>query len=147
MEEWTPIAGWLGWYEVSSMGRVRSVARWVPMMTRWGTLTLRRVASRILTAHTWGAPYPGVVLVCGDRRARRMVHQLVAEAFIPNPQGFDQVNHLDADTRNACVGNLEWCDQSHNLKHAYATGRRPVGKEHHFANLARDEQGRCVARG
>jgi hypothetical protein len=145
-ELWASIAGYEGRYEISSFGRVKSVARIVasaihPGGSKW-------TKGRILKTHTWGAQYPGVVLVAADgSRRRRMVHRLVAEAFVPNPAGFGQINHMDADTFNARAENLEWCDQAANVKHAYHLGNRPTGAEHHFATLPRDSAGHCVARG
>ena len=53
-----------------------------------------------------------------------LVHRLVAEAWIPNPDNLDFVNHKDGDKKNNNVENLEWCNRSHNLQHAYDTGLR-----------------------
>ena len=50
------------------------------------------------------------------------IHRLVAMHFIPNPNNLPQVNHIDGNTENNNVSNLEWCDNSHNQKHAYALG-------------------------
>ena len=51
-----------------------------------------------------------------------LVHRLVAFKFIDNPDNLPLINHKDGDTLNNCVDNLEWCDHSGNLKHAYDTG-------------------------
>lgn len=147
-EVWAAIAGYEGRYEVSSHGRVRSVERYVPMTQRNGLMGRKLLRQKILRLHTWGAKYPGIVLAdAGGTRARCMVHRLVAEAFIPNPAGLPQVNHIDADTRNARVQNLEWCDQSHNVAHSYRIGNRRTGSGHHFSRLGRDQSGRCIAGG
>ena len=60
------------------------------------------------------------------KRAYRMIHRLLAEAFIynPNSEKYNQVNHKDGDKSNWSLDNLEWCDQSYNMKHAYANNLR-----------------------
>lgn len=59
---------------------------------------------------------------------RTSIHQLVAEAFIPNPNGLTEINHIDTNKQNNHVSNLEWTDHSGNMKHAYAHGinREPL---------------------
>lgn len=58
------------------------------------------------------------------------VHRLVAKHFIQNKNNLPQVNHIDGDTFNNCVSNLEWCDNSHNQKHAYANGLKRADGKH-----------------
>ena len=63
------------------------------------------------------------VTLCVNRcRRTHSVHRLVAMTFIPNPSGLPQVNHIDGNKQNNRVENLEWCDQSANVQHAYTTG-------------------------
>lgn len=52
----------------------------------------------------------------------RLLHRLLAEVFIPNPNNLPCVNHKDGNKLNNNLNNLEWCSYSHNNKHAYETG-------------------------
>lgn len=145
IERWMPIVGFEYRYEVSDLGRVRSVARTVMQRFPSGGIHGRRIGSKVLALHTWGAKYPGVALLSDDgTKSRFMVHRLVAKTFIPNPLGFDVVNHLDSDTFNCRAINLEWCDTSGNVTHSYRTGKRTMGSKHHFSFMPRDAAGRVV---
>ena len=74
----------------------------------------------------------GYTIVSLNKKLKR-VHRLVAQAFLPNPEGKDMVNHKDGDTTNDCVDNLEWATSSENIKHRTqvlheSTKARPVEK-------------------
>lgn len=89
---------------------------------------LRNVKSkRVINGYTERNVYQRVKIEnkCLGRVVWTSIHQLVAEAFVPNPdpEKFTVVNHLDADRQNNSASNLEWTDQSGNMKHAYAHGR------------------------
>ena len=64
----------------------------------------------------------GYVSVIISGRKHKFLHRLIAEVFIPNPLNLPQVNHKSGDKKDCSVSNLEWCDQSHNIKHGFATG-------------------------
>lgn len=105
-EEWRPVVGFESLYEVSSLGNVRS-------------LPLKKLCKTGIVAG-----YPALPLTKDGRQYNRYVHRLVAEAFVPMVSGCPWVNHIDGNKRNSVASNLEWCDASHNGRHAYATGLR-----------------------
>lgn len=113
IEEWRKIVGYEGLYEVSSLGRVRSLDRYVK--TCYGSYRLHK--GKILSP---GIRPDGYLVVSLQYRMFR-VHRLVAQAFIPNPDNLPQVNHLDEDKSNNRVENLEWCDAKYNNN--YGTAR------------------------
>lgn len=107
MENWRPVRGYEGLYEISDKGRVRS-------LPRNGTV-LRK---RILKPHLLKSGYWQVELSMDNKMHGYRVHRLVAAAFIPNPENKLQVNHIDGDKENNCVENLEWVTRSENQLHA-----------------------------
>lgn len=76
---------------------------------------------------------------------RTSIHQLVAEAFIPNPNGYPEINHIDTNKQNNHVSNLEWTDHSGNMKHAYACGinRKPL-RDHSIATRKKVTNGEAT---
>lgn len=115
-EEWRPIQGYEGFYEVSNMGRVKSIRRTV----RANTCGTREVPERILSTPISSCGYALAVLCKNGIKKNALVHRLVASAFSPNPLNLPEVNHKDEDRTNNVVDNLEWCDQKYNVN--YGTG-------------------------
>lgn len=117
-EIWRDVAGYEGYYQVSTVGRVRSLDRIVmrannsPMLRKGVMLTPQKDRDGYLL----------VGLKRGGKEYKAKVHRLVAEAFIPNYDNKPIVNHLDGDKGNNAVNNLEWCTDRENSHHARATG-------------------------
>lgn len=103
VEEWKPITGLEGRYEVSSHGRVRNA-----------------INGKLLCPRFLPNGYARVHLPT-NRDA--YVHRLVADAFCDHPAGRDVVNHIDNDTKNNRADNIEWTTQRGNVHHAMKQGR------------------------
>lgn len=108
-EEWKPVVGYEGYYEVSNTGRVRSVDRCVMKGT-----AKKQLRGKEIVIHLSNHGYCYVDLYQNATRKRMTVHRLVAEAFIPRVAGMDIVNHKDEDPTNNNSSNLEWCTFSYN---------------------------------
>ena len=121
IEEWRPVVGYEGLYEVSNTGRVRSVDRYVK--TCYGSYRLHK--GKVLSP---GIRPDGYLVVSLQYRMFR-VHRLIAEAFLPNPDNLPQVNHKDEVKTNNCVGNLEWCDNYYNLMYGTGNDRRIISNQ------------------
>lgn len=116
-EEWRPIKGYEGLYEVSSFGRVKSLDRYVK--GRYGNYRLQK--GKLLNPGLSSNGYLQVDLCLNGKVKKYSVHRLVAQTFIPNSDGLPQINHKDEDKINNRVDNLEWCDSKYNL--SYGTAR------------------------
>ena len=109
-EQWKPIQEFNGEYEVSNLGRVRSMKRYCGMVGRIMPQTIQRTGYYAVTFHMNNKAY------C------RKVHRLVIEAFTPNPDSLPCINHIDGNKLNNHVSNLEWCTYQANMQHAVRTG-------------------------
>ena len=113
METWKSIEGYEGLYEVSDQGRVRSLDRMVELIDK-GTLCKSFRPGKILSSCLVGEGYYNVNLYKNGKGKHHLVHRLVANAFIPNPNILPEVNHKDETKTNNCIDNLEWCSSQYN---------------------------------
>lgn len=90
----------------------------------------RKWNDKVLTQSKQKNGYLTVGINIGDKYKRCYIHRLVAEAFLPNPNNYTDVNHKDYNKENNCVSNLEWCSRSNNLKHSYNYSNRDKNREH-----------------
>lgn len=107
-EIWKDIHGYEGMYQVSNLGRVKSIDRVVVKSDG----TLFRLKSRIMKPYSHTYMY--VRLTKDGKNRSYSIHRLVCEAFHPNPNNYPCVNHKDNNPLNNYVGNLEWCTYAYN---------------------------------
>jgi hypothetical protein len=115
MEIWKDIEGYEGKYQVSSCGRVKSL--------NYNKTGREQILEPIKFSN-------GYLLVCLYKNGKgkyKLIHRLVAEAFIPNPKNLPYVNHKDENKENNRVDNLEWCEQKYNLN--YGTRNERISKK------------------
>ena len=111
-EEWKPIRGYEGLYDISDQGQVRSYHN-----NKWGKANTPKIVAGRMGKH-----YKTAIL-CNEKGKRTFyIHRLVAEAFLPKPHGSDYVNHKNGNKLDNSVANLEWCTHTENMRHADATG-------------------------
>lgn len=108
-----PVVGYEGQYEVDNLGRVFSVDR-VKQVNDNGRIYDKPIAGRQMRQRLHSKGYKVVSLTHDGITKTCYVHRLVADAFIPNPNGFPMVNHRDEDKTNNFVENLEWCTALYN---------------------------------
>lgn len=114
-EEWRPVKGYEGFYEVSNNGNIRSIDRVVTKRGHAHCLTgkmKKQTEDRYGYLHVW---------LCRDRTERKhFVHRLVCEAFVGSLDGGLEVNHIDCNKKNNCACNLEPSTSLANSRHAVA---------------------------
>jgi hypothetical protein len=108
-EEWRDVVGYEGYYKVSSLGRIASLARYVKRKHRVGVDSNYTTKPHISkTFFSKKSPYERIVLYV-KRPDRRLVHRIVAEAFASNPNKYPEVDHINDNPRDNRACNLQWC--------------------------------------
>lgn len=114
-EIWKSIEGYEKSYEISSCGRIKSKDRKI--------IDGRNLKGKLLKGGSYPNGYRFMNLRKNGVNKSHLIHRLVAKAFIPNPNNYPVVNHLDGDKSNNKLENLEWCTQADNLYHAVKTNQ------------------------
>lgn len=112
-EEWKDIEGYEGLYQISNLGRVKSLKR--------NTKNQCKNAEVIKTQEIRNGYY-SVSLWKNGVGKHHLIHRLISQAFIPNPNNKPQINHIDGNKTNNHIENLEWVTESENARHAYNNG-------------------------
>ena len=126
IEIWKDISGYEGLYQVSNFGRVARLSHGVRKIRKFG-------ASR---------GYDVVGLCKNGKINGFLVHRLVAQAFIPNPQNLPCINHKDENKHNNTTSNLEWCDYVYNNN--YGTFKERISKTKSYDVLQWTTDGQFV---
>jgi hypothetical protein len=128
-ERWLPVVGFEGFFEVSDLGRVRSLPRLVKNGAR-----MMAIKGRVLRPSHLADGYPRMVLNVEGKQHAKLVHRLVAEAFHADTRNalHREVDHIDHDRSNARADNLRWVSHAHNL------ARRP-GKRTHSGKITGEQ--------
>ena len=105
----TTLNGYEGLYKINKQGKIISLPRY-------------RCRGKVKRATLINNGYLIVNLCKNNKSKNYLLHRLVAETFIPNPENKPDINHIDGNKKNNCVNNLEWCTKSENMQHAVKTG-------------------------
>lgn len=123
-EQWKPVEGYEGLYEISDHGRVKSVR-----------YPKQHVMTVCLTQNGYGK-----VTLSNKGKKSCSIHRTVAQMFIPNPYNNPEVNHIDGNKLNNQVSNLEWATSSENQKHAFDTGLQVSRKGEDGSSILTNDQ-------
>ncbi len=131
VEEWRPIEGFEGLYEVSDFGRIKSLERKFFNGKGW-----RKIDEHIMKVYKDKDGYELVRLKKNGCGMTLRVHRIVAQTFIPNQENKPKVDHIDGNTSNNAVWNLRWCTQKENLN--YPLAKQNISNAQKICSLKRN---------
>lgn len=106
-ELWRPVVGYENRYEVSNLGRIKSLPKYNRETTIFLHPTINKRTGRVSVML---AKAPGIY-------KRVSLHRIVAMAFVDNPEGHNEINHIDENPQNNRADNLEWCTRKYNMNY------------------------------
>lgn len=134
-EIWKDIPGYEGIYEVSNKGRIRSIDRIVVTKAGW---TQTKYGQVIKFGQPINSGYIKVDLHKNGKAKPFLVHRIVAEVFLENPNGCETVNHKDENKLNNSADNLEWCTQMYNNNYGTCKERGAETQRREFLQMDMD---------
>ncbi|MBN2661602.1 MAG: HNH endonuclease [Tannerellaceae bacterium] len=123
-EIWKDVAGYEGLYQVSNLGRVKSIPRKVTNGTGGEFFTKPKIMNR----HKDTSGYHAIALCKNSKMKKTKLHRIIAKAFIPNPDNKPQVDHINGIRTDNRLSNLRWVTPSENNKNGYRNGNKKVFK-------------------
>lgn len=112
IEIWKDVLGYEGYYQISNLGNIRGIDR--KAKSKISRTGFRIVKGKIISTHINKYGYLSVRLRKNGLTKAFTIHRLVAIAFIPNPNNYPSINHIDENKLNNTVSNLEWCTVRYN---------------------------------
>ena len=135
-EVWKDIKDYEGLYQVSNLGRIKSLSRF--HYTGWGKNKGYIKKEKILTQTLLSIGYY-IVTLCKNGESKKMfVHRLVAQAFLDNLNNFPCINHKDENKLNNNVNNLEWCSIKYNVNYGNCITKRANSKKKPVQRIDKD---------
>lgn len=126
-EVWKDISGFEGFYQVNNFGSIKGLQR-IVRTGKKGT-TFRTIKERMITIRRYPNGYEYVKLLLPKQENPKLVHRLMANAFIQNPENKPDINHKNGVKWDNRLENIEWCTKSENVNHAIDNGFIKTGNE------------------
>lgn len=128
MENWKQIPGFEGFYEISTLGNIRSIERKIERINKSGEKSLYTYSAKNLNPFITPKGYCRIILNKNGEKFRLLIHRIVALTFLENSENKSQVNHINGIKNDNRVENLEWCTNIENIKHSVNNGlfTRPI---------------------
>ena len=133
LEIWKPVVGYENYYEVSSIGRVRSLPREVKFING----STRKLNGKILKPMVSQYGYEYVMLAYNGKQTSKFIHRIVAETFLCKSDDSSEVNHIDGDKHNNHVDNLDWVTHKQNIQHSFAIGLHKIPPSEHMRQIGK----------
>ena len=129
-EDWRDVPGYQGYYQISNLGRVKSLERSLeyPPSKAYPKGVTKVLKERIMTPCKDKKGYLFVQLFKNGNFKCARIHRLVALTFLPNPENLPQVNHKDENKQNNCLSNLEWCTPKYNVNYGVGKYKKTLNK-------------------
>lgn len=112
--KWRDVKDYEGLYQVSDKGEIRKIC--------FINNLVRKPKIFLIKPQRQNSGYLKVVLYKNGKYKNKLLHRIIAETFLENPNGYKEVNHIDGNKDNNKVSNLEWCDRKQNMQAAIKSG-------------------------